>query len=130
MLARGFGSVATAFAALTLCACNDAANESSKTDQSSAERISAGLDVCAPGREGFAQRVCQNRVLASLDNQVRETLVAESAAVSDAGAALLVQNQTRWREAQRVECGVLEPDAEPTTQQQACLESEFRARAG
>lgn len=110
-------------------ACGDTSDGSSKTEQSSAERISAGLDVCAPGRDEFAQRVCQNRSLAALDNQVREALVAESAAVSDAGAALLVQNQNRWREAQRVACGILEPDAAPTSEQQACLESEFRARA-
>jgi hypothetical protein len=129
MLARGFGSVAAAFAALALGACGDTANGSSKTEQSSAERISAGLDVCAPGRDEFAQRVCQNRVLASLDNQVRETLVAESAAVSDAGAALLVQNQNRWREAQRIECGVIDPEAAPSAEQQTCLETEFRARA-
>jgi hypothetical protein len=128
MSARGVAYLTTALAALMLSACGDDANGSSKTEQSSAERISAGLDVCAPGRDEFAQRVCQNRVLASLDNQVRETLVAESAAVSDAGAELMVQNQTRWREAQRITCGI-EEGAEPTTEQQQCLEGGFRVRA-
>ena len=128
MSARGVGIVAAGFASLVLSACGDTANGSSKTEQSSAERISAALDVCAQGRGEFAQRVCQNRTLASLDNEVRETLVAESAAVSDAGAQMLVQNQTRWRDAARVSCGVIDAQAEPTAEQQACLESRFRAR--
>jgi uncharacterized protein len=129
MSARGVGLLAATCAALFLGACGDDANGASKTEQSSAERISAGLDVCAPGRDGFAQNVCRNRVLASLDNQVRETLVAESAAVSDAGAQLLVQNQTRWRDAQRIACGVVDPDVTPTSEQQTCLESRYRGRA-
>jgi uncharacterized protein len=129
MSVRGFGCLTAAAAALLLAACGDNASSSSKTDLSSAERISAGLDVCADGQEGFARRVCENRSLVALDNQVRETLVAESAAVSDAGAALLVQNQNRWREAQRVQCGILDAETAPTPEQQACLEASFRARA-
>jgi hypothetical protein len=127
MSARGVGFTAAAFATLALSACTDTAKGSNKTEQSSAERMSAALDVCSQSGE-FAHRVCQNRVLASLDNQVRETLVAESAAVSDAGAQLLVQNQNRWREAARVSCGVFEEETAPTTEQQACLEGEFRSR--
>lgn len=119
------GAIA-AFAALT--ACNDAAS-GAKTDQSSAERVAAALDVCAEDSGEFAQQVCDNRALAELDNQVRATLVAESANVSDAGAQLLVQNQQRWREAARVSCRIVDPDARPTAEQQRCLENEFRARA-
>lgn len=116
-----------AFVALA-AACGDRANGVGKTEASAADRISAALDICAEGRGEFAQRVCENRSLAALDNEVRETLVAEAASVSDAGAALLVQNQTRWREARRIACGVIDPETAPTPEQQACLEAEFRAR--
>lgn len=128
MSARGFKLVGAGFALIVLFACGEGVNGASKTDQSSAERISAALDVCAQGRNEFAQNVCENQALSGLDNQVREALVAESASVSDAGAQLLVQNQTRWREAQRVSCGIIDPDAEPTADQQRCLEGSFRAR--
>ncbi|OQW61426.1 MAG: hypothetical protein A4S17_09600 [Proteobacteria bacterium HN_bin10] len=113
---------------LALIACNDAAN-GAKTEASSAERVAAALDVCGEDAGAFAQNVCGNRALAQLDNQVREALVAESASVSDAGAQLLVQNQNRWREAARVSCRIVDPDAAPTPEQQRCLENEFRARA-
>src|SRR5262245_38262026 len=106
MSARGVKLVGACFALIALAGCGDSAKGASKTEQSSAERISAALDVCAQGHEGFAQNVCENHALATLDNQVRQTLVAESADVSDAGAQLLVQNQNRWREAQRVSCGI------------------------
>ncbi|MGD9979734.1 MAG: hypothetical protein AB7H66_11280 [Hyphomonadaceae bacterium] len=129
MQARTLKSIVGAVAALaTLVACNDAAS-GAKTDQSSAERVAAELDVCAEDSGEFAQNVCANRTLNELDNQVRETLVAESASVSDAGAQLLVQNQQRWREAARVSCRIIDPDARPTAEQQSCLENEFRARA-
>lgn len=117
-----------AFIALvTLIACGDSAS-GAKTEQSSAERVAAALDVCAEGGNEFAQNVCQNRTLAALDNQVRQTLVAESATISDAGAQLLVQNQNRWRDAARVSCGIVDPQAAPDANQQRCLEGEFRAR--
>lgn len=128
MTMRGIWVASASLAALVLAACGDRA-EGGKTDESSAERIAAALDVCAEGRGAFAQNVCQNQTLAQLDNQARETLVAESAAVSDAGAALLVQNQNRWRDAARISCGIIDPEGAPTAEQQACLESEFRARA-
>jgi hypothetical protein len=127
MSARGVGIIAAALTSLALSACTDAANGSNKTEESSAERISAALDVCAQNGD-FAQHVCQNRSLAALDNQARETLVAESASVSDAGAQVLVQNQNRWREAARVSCGIIDAEAAPTPDQQRCLESEYRAR--
>jgi hypothetical protein len=112
---------------LTLASC-DRRDNGGKTDQSSAARISAALDVCAQGRGAFDRNVCDNTELASLDGQVREALVAESASVSDAGAAMLVQHQNRWREAARIACGIIDPEAEPTAEQRTCLQSEFRAR--
>jgi hypothetical protein len=114
---------------LALSACGDRADGAGKTELSSAERIAAGLDVCAREDDAFAHQVCENRALAGLEGQVRETLVAEAADVSDAGAALLVENQNRWRAAQRVACGVIDPAAAPNAEQLACLEAEFRARA-
>lgn len=127
MSARGVGIIAIACATFALSACGERRGDS-KTAQSSAERVSAALDVCAENGAGFAQHVCQNQALASIDGEVRELLVAESANVSDAGALLLVQNQNRWREAAGVMCGVVDPDAAPSTEQQACLQNRFRAR--
>jgi hypothetical protein len=124
MSARGVGIIAIACATLALSACEPRSD--SKTDDSSAERVSAALDLCQDGGEGFAQQVCENQALASIDTQVRETLVAESANVSDAGAQLLVQNQNRWREAAAVMCGVA--NAEATAEQETCLQDRFRAR--
>ncbi|MGD9966239.1 MAG: hypothetical protein AB7T59_06940 [Hyphomonadaceae bacterium] len=129
MSARVLKSTIGALAALTtLAACNDTAS-GAKTEQSSSERVAEALDVCAEGGGEFAQNVCANRTLSELDNQVRDALVAEAASVSDAGAQLLVQNQQRWREAARVSCRIVDPEAQPTPEQQSCLESEFRARA-
>lgn len=126
MSAHGFRCASAAIACFALTAC-DGAN-GAKTDQSSAARVAAALDICAEGRGAFARRVCSNQALAALDNQVAETLVAESASVSDAGAQMLVQNQTRWREAARLNCGLIEPDAEPDAEQQRCLEAQYRNR--
>jgi hypothetical protein len=39
-----------------------------------------------------------------------------------------VQNQNRWREAQRIACGVLDEASQLSPEQQRCLESTFRAR--
>lgn len=128
MSARAVGTLLATCAVLALAGCGRS-DGSTKTDESSAERISAGLDVCARESDAFAAQVCGNRALVGLDNQVRETLVAESASVSDAGATLLVQNQTRWRDAQRISCGLLDAETAPTAEQQECLENEFRARA-
>lgn len=128
MSARFVGALLASCAVLALGACGDR-DSGAKTDESSEERISAGLDVCSQESNAFAQQVCANRSLVGLDNQVRETLVAEAADVSDAGAALLVQNQQRWREAQRISCGILDAETAPTPEQQQCLETEFRERA-
>ena len=126
MTARGF--ILFSVAALALAAC-DRTGGAGKTEESSAARIEAALDVCAEGRGAFAEHLCADRELAALDGEVREALVAEAASVSDAGALLMVQNQNRWLEAQRISCGIIDAAAEPTAEQQACLEGEYRARA-
>jgi len=112
------------FALLALAACGRG-GDGAKTEQSSAENIAVALDVCANGGDAL----CENQALASLESAAREALVAESSSISDAGAALLVQNQNRWREAARVICGLTEADAAPDAEQQSCLEDRFRARA-
>jgi hypothetical protein len=113
-------------AILALAGCERAGD--GKTDASSSQRLSAALDVCAEGRGAFAGHVCGDQELSALNQQVSEALVAEAAEVSDAGAQMLVQNQNRWLEAQRIACGIIDPDAVPTPEQQACLQSELRAR--
>ncbi|MEQ1820728.1 MAG: hypothetical protein ABL871_19160, partial [Terricaulis sp.] len=128
MSAHTLSIVGAAFAFATLVACTDNAN-GAKTERSSAESVAAQLDVCGEGSGEFAQRVCANRPLAELDGQVRATLVAESANISDAGAQLLVQNQNRWRNAARVSCGIIDEAAQPDASQQRCLEAAFRSRA-
>ena len=121
---RGLAIACAAAALLALGACDNTKGEG-KTELSSADRVAQALDVCADGADGY---LCQNSALSSLDGQVRETLVAESASVSDAGAELLVQSQARWREMARITCGLLDAETPPTPDQQSCLESEFRAR--
>lgn len=128
MSAHTLSIAGAAFAFATLVACTDNAN-GAKTERSSAERVAEQLDVCSEGGGEFAQRVCANRPLAELDGQVRATLVAESANISDAGAQLLVQNQNRWRDAARVSCGIIDEAAQPDATQQRCLEAAFRSRA-
>lgn len=125
--ARAISAICAAVSALALAACEPRGD--GKTEATSEQRIAAALDSCAEGRGAFAQAVCQNQSLATLDTQIRETLVAEAADVSDAGARMLVQNQQRWLEAQRIGCGIIDPDAAATAEQQQCLEGEFRARA-
>jgi len=128
MLMRGLRITGASLILVAVAAC-DPQSSGNKTDESSAERISAALDVCGENRSAFAQSLCENLTLSRLDAQVRETLVAESAEVSDAGAAMLVQNQRRWRDAARVRCGVAEETRSPDAEQQRCLESQFRDRA-
>lgn len=120
--------IGAALALAALTACDNSTRGASKTEASSGDRIAAALDPCADTRNSFAHNVCANHALAALDTQIRTALVAESHDVSDAGAQMLVENQRRWREAQRITCGV-EPAAAPTAEQISCLESEFRARA-
>jgi hypothetical protein len=129
MMARRFSRLGIALSALCAAACGDGSNGADKTNESSAERISAALDICSDARGAFAEQLCANRSLAALNGDVSEALVAEAAEVSDAGAQLLVRNQSRWLEAQRVACGIIDTEAAPTAEQQTCLESEFRSRA-
>jgi uncharacterized protein YecT (DUF1311 family) len=127
MAMRGFSVAGAVVACLALTACGER-GAGGKTEASSAEAIAAALDICGDDQGEFARNVCENRQLAAIDGQIREALVAESAAVSDAGAQVLVQNQARWREAARVSCGLLDAETAPTLEQQSCLEQEFRAR--
>jgi hypothetical protein len=127
MSVRGFCIVGAALACVALASCGDRGS-GDKTEASSAASIAAALEICGEGSDGFARNVCENRQLAEIDSEIREALVAESASISDAGAQLLVQNQSRWREAARVTCGLLDAETAPTLEQQSCLEQEFRAR--
>jgi hypothetical protein len=126
MSARRIACAGAAIACIALAACGGRGD--GKTDESSAERVAAALDTCAETNAGFSRSVCSNGALSALDTQIRETLVAESASVSDAGAEMLVQHQRRWRDAARITCGIIDPEAEPTAEEQACLEGEFRSR--
>ncbi len=101
-------------------------------------RVAAALDPCAQSgqanapnnnQSAFARNVCANSSLAALDTQIRTALAAKATQISDAGALVLIQNQQRWREAQRVACGIAGAAAAPNAQQQQCLEGRFRARA-
>lgn len=78
--------------------------------------------------QGFAQTICAHPQLSVLDGQIREALIAQAGSVSDAGAQMLAESQRRWLEAQRVDCGVIDPDAAFDQEQTRCLESKFRAR--
>ncbi len=127
MSARGFASVAVAV--LALAACGDNAMSASKTEQSSATHIAAALDTCAQNHTGFARGVCTSPALAALDSQVQRGFVAASANVSDAGAQMLVRNEARWLEAQRVGCGIGEGAAVLSPEQARCMEGQLRARA-
>lgn len=110
--------------ALCVAACGDQAGKAEQSPD-----VGAALDLCAEGQGAFEGRLCADRELAALGGEVREVLVAEAAQVSDAGAQLLVRNQSRWLEARRIACGIAEASAAPTAEQQACLQSELRARA-
>ncbi len=111
---------------LLLCACGDPADGQGLNLASG--DIAAALDVCERGQGAFARGVCANEELVQLDHAVRDVLVAEAGAVSSAGAELLVRNQTRWREAQRIACGIGE--AAPDAAQAQCLKNRMRARIG
>lgn len=126
MAIRSLGVAGVVIACLAAAACGDRAG--GKTEASSAEAIAQALDICTGDQDAFARRVCDNRELAAIDSEVRQALVAESAAISDAGAQLLVQNQARWREAARIACGLLDAETAPTADQQSCLEQRFRDR--
>ncbi|MBC7769286.1 MAG: DUF3298 domain-containing protein [Phycisphaerales bacterium] len=124
MLMRGNWIASASFALIALASCGRG-GDGAKTEESSAANIAEALDICANGGDAL----CQNQALAQLDSAAREALVAESASISDAGAALLVQNQNRWREAARTICGLQGADAQPDAAAQRCLEERFRARA-
>lgn len=120
-------TVATLVSALGLAGCGD--REGEKAAGTPQQRLAAALDSCSEGATGFAQNVCGNQELSTLDGQIRDTLVAEAASVSEAGAQMLVQNQQRWREAQRIGCGIIDAETAPSAEQTQCLEAQFRSRA-
>lgn len=107
-----------------LAACGPRSADKGAPPQSISEALS-----CDGARTGIAKTVCENRQLASIDEEVRETLIARAANVSDAGAQMLAESQRRWLEAQRVACGVLDPDASLNAEQSRCLEGALRERA-
>lgn len=121
---RGVWFASASLALIALAGCDRNGN-GAKTEQSSAENIAVALDPCANNGDAL----CRNEALTELDSTARQALVAESASISDAGAALLVQNQNRWREATRIACGLVDADATPDADQLSCLEARFRARA-
>lgn len=114
---------------VALSACTEGGNDGAKTEQSSAVHLAAALDACTQARDAFSQSVCANRGLTTLDGQISRALVEQSANISDAGAQMLVRNQARWREAQRIGCGIASVRTAPTADQMRCLESQYRARA-
>lgn len=126
MSMRRFGAVGAVAACLALAACGE--RGAGKTEASSAEAMTAALNICEGEQDAFARNVCDNRQLAAIEGEIRETLVAESASISDAGAQLIVQSQSRWRDAARVGCGLLDAETAPTLEQQSCLEQAFRTR--
>jgi hypothetical protein len=118
-----------AIALLALVACDQDAVSAGKTERSSAANIAVALDTCAQNRGPLARSVCANPLLTGLDRQVQRALVAASSNVSDAGAQLLVRNEGRWLEAQRVGCGITENANVLSPEQARCMEGQFRARA-
>jgi hypothetical protein len=131
MPARSLILIGAALAALSLAACTPKSDKTGdagdQTPRGEAAQIAAALDPCAEG-SGADPSLCGNRALAALDEQIRDALVAEAASVSADGADVLVQNEQRWRQAQRVACGVADATATPDAAQQSCLEAEFRQR--
>jgi uncharacterized protein len=126
MSARRIAGVAAAL--LALAACGDNAVSAGKTEQSSAAHVAAALDTCAQNQPAFARNVCANRALAALDSEVQRVFVSASANVSDAGAQMLVRNEARWLEAQRIGCGIGDRANVLSPEQARCMEGQFRAR--
>ncbi len=129
MSMRGAMIAAASILVLGLAGCGNRGS-GEKTEESSPENITAALDVCAsPQADAVSQSLCHNSALVNLDTAVRQTLVAASQEISDAGAQMLVQNQHRWRQAAAIMCGIVDESTTPTPEQQTCLEQQFRARA-
>lgn len=133
MPARAMAIIAGSVAALALAACGPKAERPAEQVEGQAARtppaeVAAALDPCAGRSNAFDQALCQNQSLAALNTEISEALVAEAASVSEDGADVLVQNQRRWRAAQRIACGLLDDETAPTAEQQSCLEAQFRAR--
>ncbi|MES1198823.1 MAG: RsiV family protein [Pseudomonadota bacterium] len=139
MRARALVFVGIGLAALALAGCGAKPAQSATTKNAqqtapvasvSPAQVASLLDPCTDNRPGFAHNLCSTASLASLDTQIRNSLQTQATNLSNAGAQMLVQNQQRWREAQRLSCGVLDAVAVPTQQQRQCLEAMFRTRLG
>lgn len=128
MAVRGLVLLGACLALATLAGCGPRGEQEAEQEQGATVEIAAALDPCAGG-EGFAQNLCKNRALAALDTQIRESLVAQAESISPEGAQLLVRNEQEWREAQRINCGIIDPDATPNAEQEQCLQSRLRERA-
>lgn len=128
MTARNVVLIGAALALLALTGCGAGDGKGDKGASAPDQGVAAALDTCAEGRGAFAANVCENAQLAALDANIRQALTAEAATVSDAGAQIMVQNQQRWLEAQRIACGIIDPEASPNADQQTCLEAQFRQR--
>jgi len=114
-----------AAAALALAACSKDDAKASGDDVTF--DIAAALDPCEG--QGPAERMlCGNEKLAALDARIRTAMVAEAGEVSEAGRRTIVENHQRWLQAQRTACGVIDPDAAPTADQNACLEAALNER--
>lgn len=130
-----FAGAAVLVLALAGCGPSPSATASSSTattqsTQSMQAGIAAALDPCAPNNpaNGFARKVCADGSLAALDGQIRTALAQRASQISADGQRILVDAEQKWREAQRVACGLSAPDAQPNATQQQCLENRFRAR--
>jgi hypothetical protein len=110
--------------ALALAACERAKQPEPTNPRA---RLANALDPCA-GKAKSAAGICSDAKLADLTGSVGEALVAEAASVSGPGAELLMQNQQKWLAAQRVSCGMIDPDAAPTREQSECLQNALRTR--
>jgi len=132
------GFVGIGFAALALVSCgpkpgqgaHTATNAQNNAHVAAPTQVAHLLDPCANNQTGFAHTLCATPSLAALDTQIRQSLQNDASTLSGEGAQMLVQNQQRWREAQRIACGWVNPAAAPTADQSTCLLNLMRSRIG
>ncbi|MBI1187240.1 MAG: hypothetical protein GC206_07915 [Alphaproteobacteria bacterium] len=114
--------------ALALSACNR--DDAKANGQDVTVDIAAALDPCAADAGPGGRALCGNEKLAALDARIRAAMVAEAGEISEAGRRTIVENHQRWLRAQRIACGVIDPDATPTPDQAGCLEAALTERVG
>lgn len=126
---RAFNPRRLSLAAMLLAAAALAACDRNAAKGGGEQSVAQALDACGPqGGDGLLRQLCGDEKLAALNGQINQAIVAEAADVSGAGAQMLVQNQQRWLAAQRIACGVQDPDAQLNPDQTSCLESQMRER--